>query len=64
MKLEGGTMVKYTSSYWNTPNGNCIDGKGIVPDYLLSNEVLTDENGTITELIDKQLEKAIEVLSQ
>ena len=28
MKLEGGTMVKYTSSYWNTPNGNCIDGKG------------------------------------
>lgn len=64
MKLEGGTMVKYTSSYWNTPNGNCIDGKGIVPDYLLSNEVLTDENGTITELIDKQLEKAIEVLSK
>lgn len=64
MKLEGGTMVKYTSSYWNTPNGNCIDGKGIVPDYLLSNEVLTDENGTITELIDKQLEKAIDVLSQ
>ncbi len=63
MELESGSMVKYTSAYWLTPNGNCIDKIGIVPDYPISNEQTTDEEGNIIEVIDKQLEKAIELLT-
>lgn len=54
--LENGTMVKYTSSRWLRPNGECIDGVGIIPDY----EVKKENN---SEGIDNQLEKAIELLS-
>lgn len=52
--LENGTMVKYTSSKWLRPNGECIDGIGIVPDY----EVKIKNS----DKIDTQLEKAIELL--
>ncbi len=53
--LDDGTMVKYTSARWLTPNGNCIDQEGIAPDYL----VLEDK----TDLThDAQLEKALEVI--
>ncbi len=62
MELDSGSMVKYTSAYWLTPNGNCIDKIGIVPDYPISNEKITDEDGNVTEIIDKQLEKAINIL--
>ena len=30
--LDSGAMVKYTSSYWLSPNGNSINLVGIVPD--------------------------------
>jgi len=55
-------MIKYTSAYWLTPNGNCIDKKGIIPDYQVSNEIITDENNNVTDVVDKQLEKAIQIL--
>ena len=51
------SMVKYTSAKWLRPNGECIDGKGIVPDYDINNEVIDDT------LYDRQLDKAIELLS-
>lgn len=50
-----GTSAKYTFAKWLTPNGNCIDGIGISPDYDISNV-----NGNF---IDYQLNKAIELLS-
>lgn len=31
-ELSTGGMVKYTTAYWLTPNGNKINGKGITPD--------------------------------
>lgn len=31
-KLTDGTMYKYTSAKWLTPNGNCIDEVGLNPD--------------------------------
>lgn len=52
--LEDGSMVKYTSAKWLTPNGTCIDEVGISPDI----EVLNDEESID---IDYQLDKAIEV---
>lgn len=46
--LESGGMVKYTTAYWLTPNGNKINGIGIKPDY----EVEGDEN-QLTEAINR-----------
>lgn len=58
-ELEDGSMYKYTSATWLTPKGECIDKKGIVPDY----EVLLDDtylDNPIPEN-DNQLNKAIEL---
>ncbi len=63
MKLDNGSMIKYTSAYWLTPNGTCIDQIGITPDYQISNETVKNENDEIIEIKDKQLEKAIESLN-
>lgn len=56
--LEDGSMVKYTTARWLRPNGECIDGYGLQPDYEVKLE--QNEEGTY---IDTQLEKAIELLS-
>ena len=63
MKLDDGSMVKYTSAYWLTPNGNCIDGIGLAPDYHVENEEKTDEQGNLT-IIDNVLNKGIEILQK
>ena len=54
---RGDTMIKYTSAKWLRPNGECVDGIGIKPDYEVEVEI---KNNTI---YDKQLDKAIELLS-
>lgn len=54
--LSDGSMAKYTSAKWLRPNGDCIDGIGLKPDY----EVAYDSSITST---DNQLDKAIEVIS-
>ncbi len=51
--LSDGSMVKYTTARWLTPNNNCIDGVGIIPNYPVDN---------YTFEIDEQLNKAIEVI--
>lgn len=56
VKLDSGDSVKYTSAKWLTPNGICIDGVGISPDYNVEFQI----NGNI----DTQLSKAIELLSE
>lgn len=60
--LSDGSMAKYTSAKWFTPNGTCIDGVGIDPDYEVNLEPVFDENGAQIGSIDSQLNKAIEVL--
>lgn len=42
--LSDGTMYKYTSAKWLTPNGECIDEVGLVPDITVqvSNDNLSD----------------------
>lgn len=59
--LEDGSMAKYTSAKWLRPNGECIDGKGIKPDFEVAQTNKTDENGNEI-IVDTQLEKAIEVI--
>jgi len=65
--LSDGGLVKYTSSKWLRPNGTCIDGVGIKPDYTIDNEYIYDEtdpdNPIIIDVIDKQMSKALELLS-
>ena len=46
--LSNGSIVKFTTSYWLSPNGNSINKVGIDPDYEVDGE-------------DEQLKKAIEV---
>ena len=46
--LSNGSIVKFTTSYWLSPNGNSINKVGIAPDYEVDEE-------------DEQLKKAIEV---
>jgi len=56
-RLEDGSMVKYTTAKWLRPNGECIDGVGLFPDYEV--ELIQKEDGTWQ---DTQLEKALELL--
>jgi len=57
MKHYEDSIIKYTSAKWLRPNGECIDQKGIVPDYEINNKI---EDNTEYDL---QLDKAIELLS-
>lgn len=58
MKYYDDSIVKYTSAKWLRPNGECIDEKGIIPDYKVNIKI---EGTTIYDL---QLDKAIEILSK
>lgn len=58
--LEDGSMYKYTSAKWLTPNGVCIDKKGINPDYEIDLQINEETN----EVVDTQLQKAVELLGE
>lgn len=62
-RLSNGSMAKYTSAKWYRPNGECIDEVGIKPDYEVDLIIEKDKGGNITNVIDSQLNKAIELLS-
>lgn len=64
--LADGSMVKYTSAKWLTPNGSCIDGIGLNPDVYIENEyIYQDETQeVIVDIIDHQLPRAIEYITQ
>jgi carboxyl-terminal processing protease len=57
--LKDGSTVKYTTARWLRPNGECVDGVGIIPDIEIELEVVDE-----TTVIDTQLKKALEVLSE
>jgi carboxyl-terminal processing protease len=55
--LSDGSMFKYTSAKWLTPNGDCIDGVGLKPDIeVVQNDAYTDNP---TEENDTQLQTAL-----
>lgn len=57
--LSDGSMAKYTSAKWLRPNGECINGIGLKPDYEVIKAEMYDEAGNP---IDNQLQKAIELI--
>jgi carboxyl-terminal processing protease len=61
--LSDGSMAKFTSAKWLRPNGSCIDTKGIEPDYKVELDIQKDSDGNIINIIDTQLDKAVELLS-
>lgn len=76
--LTENTLIKYTSAKWLRPNGDCIDGIGIEPDYKveldktalpdLNKEGVTEEeittyNNMINAYYEEQLNKALEIAS-
>ncbi len=63
-RLEDGSGMKFTTEEYLTPNGNHINGVGVVPDIEVSIPEEAYEDGEITEEEDVQLQKAIEVLTQ
>lgn len=61
-KLNDGTMYKYTSAKWLTPNGDCIDEVGLKPDIQVElSEKYIDEP---TFENDNQLQTAIYEISK
>ncbi len=52
-ELNSGAMIKYTSAYWLTPNGNSINELGIKPDIEVTHDGKEEDN---------QLKRAIEAL--
>ena len=53
-------MYKYTSAKWLTPNGECIEKKGLVPNHVVDLQIAEDGN----TVIDTQLNKALEILGR
>jgi carboxyl-terminal processing protease len=60
LDLSEGAGLHVTVAKWVLPNGDWINSKGIEPKFKVVNEV--KEGNTLTKEIDKQLEKAIELL--
>jgi len=55
--LSDGSGLIYSSSYWFTPDGTSINGKGITPDIVIDSEAsILSENDVV-------LNKAVELLS-
>ncbi len=57
IEITPDTLLKVTTAKWLTPNGDQISEKGITPDYVVESDNTEKEKG-----IDKQKEKAIEIL--
>ena len=51
MTLNSGKTIKYTIEEWLSPKGKSIDGKGIVPDTLITND--NNEDLQLKEAINK-----------
>lgn len=60
--LSDGSLVKYTTSRWVTPNNECIDTYGISPQYGVELDVKYDEEENIIGVTDNQLAKARSLL--
>ena len=60
--LSDGSGAKLTTSRYYTPNGVCIQGKGIEPDITLEYQFLGSDDQAYSYSLDNQIQKALEVL--
>ncbi|MCL2352385.1 MAG: S41 family peptidase [Firmicutes bacterium] len=62
--LSDGSAVKVTIAKYYTPNGVCIQGEGIIPDYVVDMDAdLSLRIPSLTPEEDVQLQKAVEVVN-
>lgn len=59
--LSNGTGLKYTTAEWLTPEGKCIDGKGLTPDIKV--ELDRDNLNEFDIYTDTQVMRALEYLA-
>lgn len=64
ISLVDGSMAKYTTGKWYTPNNDNVDKKGITPDYVIELDITRDDEGKIININDTQLLKAKELLNK
>jgi carboxyl-terminal processing protease len=62
LDLKDGAGLHVTVAKWVLPNGDWINSTGIEPNIKIENVI--KEGNTITQETDKQLEKAIEILTK
>lgn len=55
--LSNGAKIKYTFQEWLTPNGNSIDGVGVMPDIVIENVIDATNK-------DNQLEETLKVITK
>ncbi|PIZ63743.1 hypothetical protein COY16_01145 [Candidatus Roizmanbacteria bacterium CG_4_10_14_0_2_um_filter_39_13] len=60
LDLQDGAGLHVTIAKWLLPNGEWINGKGIEPEVMVENKV--DEDNTLTNEQDAQLQKALELV--
>jgi carboxyl-terminal processing protease len=61
-ELSDGSAIKVTVAKYYTPNGICIQGEGIIPDYPVEMEGDSRWLGELEVSEDTQLQKAIDVM--
>ena len=64
LPLSDGDAIKLTTAKYFTPKGENIHGTGILPDVELEYEYSGDKEGEYNELLDNQVQKAMEILSK
>ncbi|MGN1318279.1 MAG: S41 family peptidase, partial [Lachnospirales bacterium] len=67
--IYDGSALKLTTAKYYTPNGVCIDGVGITPDYEVESNkdyrlpIITNNEAGYNLEMDNQLRKAVEVIT-
>lgn len=64
LPLSDGDAIKLTTAKYFTPKGENIHGTGILPDVELEYEYSGDKEGEYNELLDNQVQKAMEILNK
>ena len=54
--LNDGSMVKYSTARWLTPNGEWINDVGITPDYVIEEDTTVENKVTENIYVDKAIE--------
>lgn len=63
-ELRDGSGVKLTTMRYYTPNGVCIQGKGIKPDVTLKYKFTGSKKDSYSLRYDNQFQKAVEILKR
>ena len=58
-KLTDGSMIKYTTQNWLTPNGNWINEIGVEPTNIIEEDLTKEEDNQLTETLKLLVENSL-----